>query len=94
MNFNELSTKAGFLISPHIVGKIFKFKIHTKTLIGIIAAMNDANDDGWLSLEVSSKRFRGDLILSIDFDGKDWLLITQDPRGKTEVMKGSEFRIG
>lgn len=71
----ELLAEAGLPEPGKLLGKRYVCTAGIATLYGTIVSIDDANDDGFLSLGVTSQYFRGDTIEGVWFgNGKTYVL--------------------
>jgi hypothetical protein len=64
------------LCSIHsVIGRRFILSDGHYSFLGTITGIDNANDDGFVSLSISNKRFRGDLIEALEFQNGTWRLV-------------------
>lgn len=71
----EKLAKSGLPDPSKILGRRYVCAVGIATLYGTITSVDDANDDGYIALSISSPRYRGDAIEAVWFcNGNTYLL--------------------
>ena len=89
----KLLKKAGLPEAQNLLGKIYSFSTRRWTLCGVITSVDNANEDNRLSLGVSNKYWLEEPLESLDWDGKEWVVVVKAPNGDSEASDGGRLKL-